>query len=47
VIAEGVETQAQLAVLRGIGCQSAQGYLFSRPVPTVDVDRMLEANPQW
>jgi EAL domain-containing protein (putative c-di-GMP-specific phosphodiesterase class I) len=31
--AEGVETAEQLALVRGAGCQSAQGYLFSRPVP--------------
>jgi EAL domain-containing protein (putative c-di-GMP-specific phosphodiesterase class I) len=31
--AEGVETREQLALLRGVGCQLAQGYLFSRPVP--------------
>jgi diguanylate cyclase (GGDEF)-like protein len=33
VVAEGVETQAQLEVLRQLGCRSAQGYLWSRPVP--------------
>lgn len=47
VIAEGVETTAQLAVLREIGCESAQGYLFSRPVPVADVERLLQQDPTW
>jgi diguanylate cyclase (GGDEF)-like protein len=33
VVAEGVETEAQLAMLRRQGCDEMQGYLFSRPVP--------------
>jgi diguanylate cyclase (GGDEF)-like protein len=33
VVAEGVETPDQLDVLRRLGCHSAQGYLWSRPVP--------------
>lgn len=32
-LAEGVETPAQLAFLRSIGCEMIQGYLFSRPQP--------------
>jgi len=35
VVAEGVETQSQLAFLRGLGCPVFQGYLFSKPVPAV------------
>jgi diguanylate cyclase (GGDEF)-like protein len=33
VLAEGVETQAQLRFLSQIGCDDVQGYYFSRPVP--------------
>ena len=41
VVAEGVETAEQLAVLRGYGCDMVQGYLFSKPVATEDIARML------
>jgi diguanylate cyclase (GGDEF)-like protein len=47
VIAEGVETEAQLDVLGRIGCESAQGYLFSRPVPVEAVAQLLESDPRW
>jgi EAL domain-containing protein (putative c-di-GMP-specific phosphodiesterase class I) len=33
VVAEGVELQAQLDWLRELGCEYAQGYLFSPPLP--------------
>ena len=36
VVAEGIETPEQLAILQSLGCDYGQGYLFSRPV-TVDV----------
>jgi EAL domain-containing protein (putative c-di-GMP-specific phosphodiesterase class I) len=32
-VAEGVETQAQLAFLQGLGCDDAQGYFLARPAP--------------
>jgi diguanylate cyclase (GGDEF)-like protein len=40
-IAEGVETTIQLAVLRALGCDEIQGYLFSRPLPVEDATRFL------
>jgi len=47
VIAEGVETPDQLDELRGLGCESAQGYLFSRPVPAGEMVELLERDPRW
>jgi|GEM_PF-383758 len=41
VIAEGVETKAQLTYLRKIKCDEMQGYLFSRPVPGHEMTRLL------
>ena len=42
VIAEGVETESQAALLRRQGCQFMQGYLFSRPVPTAEFTMLLQ-----
>ncbi|WJR76253.1 EAL domain-containing protein [Bradyrhizobium sp. NP1] len=43
--AEGVETAAQLELLRREGCTQAQGYLFSKPRPASEVEAMLSRSP--
>jgi diguanylate cyclase (GGDEF)-like protein/PAS domain S-box-containing protein len=46
-VAEGVETAAQLAELRRLGCARAQGYLFARPSTGHDIGVLLDADPRW
>ncbi|HDR2365619.1 TPA: EAL domain-containing protein [Enterobacter asburiae] len=41
VVAEGIETEEQQAVLTRLGCDYLQGYLFSRPLPTEQVPWLL------
>jgi diguanylate cyclase (GGDEF)-like protein/PAS domain S-box-containing protein len=43
VVAEGVETEQQLELLRSMGCDLAQGYLWSQPVPSSELLIMLHA----
>ncbi len=42
VVAEGVETQAQLDLLKKAGCQLVQGYYFSPPVPAEEFEKLIE-----
>lgn len=41
VVAEGIETEQQLDMLRNFGCRLGQGYFFSRPVGAVGVEQIL------
>ncbi len=45
--AEGIETEAQLAVLQNLGCDYGQGYLISKPLPKEQMEQMLYQNHQW
>ena len=42
VIAEGVETEAQLRILKDMGCVLVQGYYFSRAVPSNEFEKLIE-----
>jgi diguanylate cyclase (GGDEF)-like protein len=43
VVAEGVEEEAQMAVLEMLHCDRMQGYLFSRPLPAPEFETLLDA----
>ncbi|MCW6052148.1 EAL domain-containing protein [Lyngbya sp. CCAP 1446/10] len=44
VIAEGIETTQQLQWLQQLGCEFGQGYLFSKPLPATEIERIYLTN---
>ncbi|MBO4385088.1 MAG: EAL domain-containing protein [Clostridia bacterium] len=42
VVAEGVETEGQLKLLKDAGCDIVQGYYFSRPLPADEFEKLIE-----
>jgi EAL domain-containing protein (putative c-di-GMP-specific phosphodiesterase class I) len=47
VIAEGVETTSQLAVLRNLGCDYAQGFLLAKPKGREETENLLYKRHNW
>ena len=47
VVAEGIETIHQLHQLRVLGCEYGQGYLFSRPVPVEEAEKIFDDKSRW
>ena len=47
VVAEGIESVHQFHQLRILGCEYGQGYLFSKPLPVADIERLLADNNRW
>lgn len=47
VVAEGIESIHQFHQLRILGCEYGQGYLFSKPLPASDIERLLADNRRW
>jgi sensor c-di-GMP phosphodiesterase-like protein len=41
VVAEGVETEVQLTLLRNLGCDYAQGHLLSKPIPAEEFEEFM------
>jgi diguanylate cyclase (GGDEF)-like protein len=46
VVAEGVETEEQAQLLQRLQCDQYQGYLFSKPVTAMEIERMLLSSPR-
>jgi EAL domain-containing protein (putative c-di-GMP-specific phosphodiesterase class I) len=46
-VAHGVETREQLELLRQLGPEFAQGFLFSIPRTPEEIDALLRRNPVW
>ncbi len=47
IVAEGVETAEQLALLRALGCESAQGFLFAKALPPEEAEALIARGPAW
>jgi EAL domain-containing protein (putative c-di-GMP-specific phosphodiesterase class I) len=47
VIAEGIESIHQFHQLRILGCEYGQGYLFSRPLPAAEAEKLLQDPARW
>jgi len=47
VVAEGVETEDNLRMVRELGCEYAQGYFFARPMQATAVAELIESGPAW
>ena len=47
VVAEGIESIHQFHQLRVLGCEFGQGYLFSKPLPVAELERLLVDNNRW
>jgi diguanylate cyclase (GGDEF)-like protein len=47
VVAEGIESVHQFHQLRILGCEYGQGYLFSKPLPIADIERLLADRHRW
>lgn len=43
IIVEGIEVESQLAIVRDLGCEFGQGYLFAKPLPVEEAEKVIQA----
>ena len=46
-VAEGIETVEQMEIIRELGCDLGQGFLFSKPLPKDEIETLLYQKMQW
>ena len=47
VVAEGVETNEQAEQIKNLNAEEMQGFLFSKPLPVNECEKLLKLNPKW
>ena len=47
VVAEGIETSEQFAMLKALRCKYGQGFYFSKPLPAAEAASLLTKQPNW
>ena len=47
IVAEGIETQQQVDLLKRVGCDMIQGYFYSRPLPIAEFEAWLNERGEW
>ncbi|MCV4776108.1 EAL domain-containing protein, partial [Escherichia coli] len=47
VVAEGIETESQLALLQQLGCDYGQGFLIAKPKGKEETEKLLYLRPDW
>jgi EAL domain-containing protein (putative c-di-GMP-specific phosphodiesterase class I) len=47
VVAEGIETEAERAIMQALGCSVGQGYLFAAPMDEAQFERLFNGGPTF
>ena len=47
IVAEGVETEEQYKILKGLDCDYAQGFYFAKPMSSKKIEDLIQQRPDW